>query len=259
MKKVKRFNKKICIVLGVILVITMIMAVGFKFYASNYYKADRKAISEIEQSVSENVQTFKGDDLIVFAPKNSEPKAIIVFYPGGKVQYTAYSGLMYELADRGYTCLLPRMPENLAFLRVGTADDIKNKYPFEVQKYQDIDWYLAGHSLGGVAATQYLAGQEDGMYKGILLCASYTTSDFSKKDIRLLSVFASEDGVINTQSYEESKAKWPSDAEEYVIQGGNHSFFGNYGIQDGDGTPTISNTEQLIEAADAIDTFISKG
>lgn len=259
MKELKRINKKVSRVVGVILVIIMLMAVGFKFYASNYYRADMKAISEIEQSVIENVQTIKGDDLIVFAPKNSEPKAIIVFYPGGKVQYTAYSGLMYELADRGYTCLLPRMPENLAFLRVGTADDIKNKYPFEVQKYQNLDWYLAGHSLGGVAATQYLAGQEDGMYKGIILCASYTTSDFSNKDIRLLSIFASEDGVINTQSYEESKTKWPSDSEEYIIHGGIHSFFGNYGIQDGDGVPTISNTEQLIETADAIDGFISRG
>ena len=97
------------------------------------------------------------------------------------------------------------------------------------------------------------------MYKGILLCASYTTSDFSDKDLRLLSIYASEDGVINTQSYEESKTKWPSDSEEYVIQGGIHSFFGNYGIQDGDGVPTISNTDQLIEAADAIDAFISRG
>ena len=257
MQKVKRISKKIGKAIGVILVVLLILAVGFKIYSNGFYRADLDAIAEIEQSVSENVQTFKGKDVLVFAPLNENPKAIIVFYPGGKVEYTAYSGLMYELAYRGYTCVLPRMPENLAFLRIETIDDIKSEYPFEVEKFQDVDWYLAGHSLGGVAATSYLASQPEGMYKGIILCASYTTSDFSSSNLRLLSLFASEDGVINTASYEDSKKMWPADSKEYVIEGGIHSYFGNYGIQKGDGTPSITNIEQINEAADVIAEFIS--
>ena len=47
-------------------------------------------------------------------------------------------------------------------------------------------------------------------------------------------------------------------SEEYVIKGGIHSYFGSYGLQDGDGTPTITNEQQLVEAADVISTFCSE-
>ena len=35
-----------------------------------------------------------------------------------------------------------------------------------------------------------------------------------------------------------------------VIQGGNHAQFGNYGLQPGDGTATISAADQQRQAAD---------
>jgi hypothetical protein len=35
-----------------------------------------------------------------------------------------------------------------------------------------------------------------------------------------------------------------------VIQGGNHARFGNYGLQPGDGTATISAADQQEQAAD---------
>jgi hypothetical protein len=35
-----------------------------------------------------------------------------------------------------------------------------------------------------------------------------------------------------------------------VIEGGNHAQFGNYGLQPGDGTPTISAADQRMQAAD---------
>ena len=114
---------------------------------------------------------------------------------------------------------------------------------------------MAGHSLGGVAAAQYLHGTQEN-YKGLILCASYTTSDFSDSDIRLLSIYCSEDTVINMDHYNENKTNWPSDHEEYVIEGGIHSYFGNYGIQSGDGEPAISNIEQIEITADTIADWI---
>ena len=44
----------------------------------------------------------------------------------------------------------------------------------------------------------------------------------------------------------------PDDYAELVIEGGNHAQFGDYGAQDGDGTPTITNEEQITRTADAI-------
>ncbi|MEI6101951.1 MAG: alpha/beta hydrolase, partial [Eubacteriales bacterium] len=41
-----------------------------------------------------------------------------------------------------------------------------------------------------------------------------------------------------------------------VLQGGNHAQFGNYGLQQGDGTATISRESQQNQTADAIAGFI---
>ena len=234
----------------------LIFAIVFKIYTGDYYKADSDSIAEIAGKSQGRVQVYSDDDLSVFVPSGSDAKAVIVFYPGGKVEYQSYSGLMYELADRGFLCLLPRMPENLAFLRSNAADIIKSQYPDAAKYAGDLDWYLAGHSLGGVAATTYLGEQEDGIYKGIILCASYPGVDLSKKDVRLLSIYGSEDTVLNKDNYDNSKAFWPSDSEEYVIDGGIHSYFGSYGIQKGDGKPSITNAEQIEIAADVISSFI---
>ncbi len=250
MKKFKRVSKRI---VGIVLLVLLLLAVGFKFYASDYNRSDVEIANEIQEMT--RVYEFPYSDGVIFAPQDQSPKAVIVFYPGGKVEFKAYSGLMRMLADRGYLCILPRMPENLAFLRIDAIDMIVNRYPEEAARVADVDWYMAGHSLGGVAAAQYLHSNQD-EYKGLILCASYTTSDFSDSGLRLLSILGSEDKVINIDNYNENKTNWPKDHEEYVIEGGIHSYFGNYGIQSGDGNPAISNIEQIEKTADAIADWI---
>ena len=76
-------------------------------------------------------------------------------------------------------------------------------------------------------------------------------------DMRLLSILGSNDTVVNMKNYEDSKKNWPADATEYVIQGGIHSYFGNYGIQKGDGEPEITADQQLDETAEVIDEWIA--
>jgi hypothetical protein len=110
--------------------------------------------------------------------------------------------------------------------------------------------------VGGVAAASYLVDGKDADYAGLILCASYTTTDFSDSDIRLLSIYGSDDGILNMSSYDESKKLWPKDSVEHVIEGGIHSFFGSYGIQEGDGMPEISCDKQIQLTADIIDKWI---
>lgn len=106
------------------------------------------------------------------------------------------------------------------------------------------DWYIGGHSLGGSMAASYLVDHiED--YEGLILLGSYSTADLSQSDLAVLSVFGSEDRVMNREKYEESKSNLPSNFTEYIIDGGCHAYFGMYGAQDGDGTPTITNEEQI--------------
>ncbi len=258
-------TKALRIVLILILTTIAFVFVGFKLYTGKYYKADQATIAAIAEEVGDSVSSYTSESGTVFLPKNLDAKAVVIFYPGGKVEYTAYSGLMYELADKGYICVIPKMKGNLAFLDIDAIDDLRKQYAEDVSAANDLDWYLAGHSLGGVAACSYLsdkAKHEEGElvagFKGIILCASYPASSLADTNLRFISILGSEDGVINMEKYEESRSNWPSDSTEQVIDGGIHSYFGCYGIQSGDGTPSVTNRDQLDITADIIDEWIGQ-
>ena len=61
----------------------------------------------------------------------------------------------------------------------------------------------------------------------------------------MLSVYGSEDNVLNREKYDENRSNLPDDFTEIVIDGDCHAYFGMYGAQDGDGTPAITNEEQM--------------
>ena len=225
----------------VLLLVLGIFAGAFLVYVGNYYHADMTAIDAFLPMQS--VNHSEKDGHIVFMPEN--PIAGFVFYPGGKVEYTAYMPLMAALADRGIICVLVKMPFNLAVLDVNAADGIREQYP-EVEK-----WYIGGHSLGGSMAASYLAKHRDG-FEGLVLLGAYSTADLSDSGLRVLSVYGSEDGVMNREKYEKNLTNLPDNFTEIVIDGGIHAYFGMYGRQKGDGEPRISNEEQIFITADII-------
>ncbi len=260
MKKSSRGWKIIKIVFCVIVLAIVVGIAAFNIYTRNYYSGDKEVLDKIESEFEQSVDSFSNDGGSVFLPQNMNPKAVIVFYPGGKVEYSAYNGLMYMLAARGYICLLPKMPENLAVLDIRAVESMSRDRQDELYMVRDLDWYLAGHSLGGVAACKYLKeseGRNVYNYAGMILCASYTTTDFSDTDIRFLSIYGDRDKVLNMHSYDQSREFWPEDSGEVVIDGGIHSYFGSYGIQKGDGVPAVTNEEQLSQTVDIIDSWIS--
>lgn len=248
MKKEENKKKKILKRLIAIIVVFALLLGACAFYVNDYYRADLGAISAFSSSGKIERENLD-DETIVFKPENI--KAGFIFYPGGKVEYTAYIPLMEELAKKDIMCVLLKMPFNLAVLDVNAADGIKEMYP-------DIkNWYLGGHSLGGSMAASYLS-ENFSDFKGLVLLGSYSTEDLSKENIKVLSVFGSEDKVMNKEKYDENKINLPIDFSEEIIDGGCHAYFGMYGAQDGDGEPTITNEEQIQKTAEKINIFIKK-
>ena len=96
--------------------------------------------------------------------------------------------------------------------------------------------------LGGAMAASFIAGHTE-QFSGLVLLGAYSTADLSTSGTAVLSVYGSLDGVMNRQKYEKYKKNLPKDAEEYIIEGGCHAGFGMYGVQKGDGTPTVSSQE----------------
>lgn len=175
----------------------------------------------------------------------------IIFYPGGKVEYTAYAPLMQALAEKGILCLLVKMPFNLAVLDTGAANGLQARYPNVAH------WYMAGHSLGGSMAAVYLNDHPD-QFDGLILLAAYSTADLRQKNLRALTVYGSQDTVLNAERLAQYRDNLPADAQTVVIEGGCHAYFGDYGVQKGDGTPTITREQQVEQTVETITAFTAK-
>ena len=232
------------------LLAALILCGGFAaVYVNDYYHAEEIALEAMATGDGIEVSSWK-DGIIVFQPQT--PTAGMIFYPGGKVEHTAYASLMRACAERGILCVLVKMPCNLAVLDANAADGIVEQFP------QVGQWYIGGHSLGGAMAASYAAKHSDTL-NGLILLAAYSTADLTSTDLAVLSIYGSEDGVLNQEKYEEYRVNLPDNTEEIVLQGGCHAYFGSYGAQDGDGVPTITNEEQICQTADHIALWMDKG
>ena len=154
--------------------------------------------------------------------------------------------LMERCAREGVLAILMPMPFNLAVLAKDAAAFIPEQFP-EVEH-----WYMAGHSLGGSMAASF-AADNTAWVDGLILLAAYSTEDVTA--LPVLSIYGSEDGVLNMEKYDQYRPNLPADLSEHIIKGGNHACFGVYGEQEGDGTATMTNLEQIEQTAKLIAEF----
>ena len=235
-------SKKIKKSFFIILVVLIVLSGGSAIYLGNYYHSvDVEKYMNGSSEVS--VEKF---DKGWFFDGAGEEKALI-FYPGAKVEDLTYASLLKQLAVDGIDCYLVHMPGNLAFMGMNRADKIMETYSYD-------HWYLAGHSLGGAMAAVY-ADKNSEKLDGLIFLAAYSTKDLSDTDLKVLSIYGSNDGVVNMDKVTEGRKLMPSVYEEFCIQGGNHAGYGDYGAQKGDGEADISAKEQQEETAEKIVEF----
>lgn len=230
-------NKKIKIAIVVILLLILGFAL---FYINDYYHAEKVAVDSLNSS--DNVSVIKtSNGMLLDGPGND---TALIFYPGAKVEYTSYAPLFMNLSSQGVDCYLVEMPFNLAFLGQNSADEIIDDGNYS-------HYFLSGHSLGGVMAASYV--NNTNKTDGLILFASYSTSEIEKP---VLSIYGSEDKVLNVEEYNESKEFIDDNLTEFEIPGANHAQFGYYGNQSGDGTAKISAESQQGQCVNEIIEFI---
>ena len=218
-------------------VILLLAALAWILYTSDYYRADETARQAMK---SENIR-ITGTDYGWYFDGPSETEALI-FYPGGKVEETAYAPLLGRLAENGIDVCLVKMPFHLAVFGVNAAERVMKEYSYD-------EWYIGGHSLGGAMAASFAAKHE---LDGVLLLAAYPTKPLEEP---MLLLYGSEDGVLSRDPV--SNASEYGDVEEHVLDGGNHAQFGNYGKQKGDGEAGISSEEQQTQTIWTIRKFVN--
>ena len=229
-------NRKIKIAIILILAIIAVFAI---YYVNDYYHAEKTATDCL--NVSGNVSVVKSSNgLLLDGPGN---ETALIFYPGAKVEYTSYAPLFKNLSSQGIDCYLVEMPFNLAILGQNSADEIIDSGNYS-------HYFISGHSLGGSMAASYVNSTNN--TDGLILFASYPTGEIEKP---VLSIYGSEDKVLNMEKYNESLA-FMDNLTELIIKGGNHAQFGYYGNQSGDGIAGITAESQQNACVNEIIEFI---
>ncbi len=218
-------------ILIVFLVVLLAGLGGFLIYVQDYYRPLPQALTALQSS--DRVSVEEQADLIVFEGKEASDLGL-AFYPGGKVDFRAYAPLMHRLAEEGLTCVLLKVPFQLAVFDIGAANRAKEARP-EIS-----NWLVSGHSLGGAMAASFAADNSTSL-KGIVLLAAYPTKE---TDLPALVLYGSKDLVVNREKLLASESLLLQDRTFFEIEGGNHAYFGDYGEQGGDGQATISRQEQ---------------
>lgn len=250
--------------------VLVILLINRKHKVKNYVKAIVIPVSSlalivsfvliyfaINYKASDEAKSYLNDDAVVsvtdekswyrFDNQNSDENAI-VFYAGAKVDPVAYSPLCSQIAHQGIDVYMVKSPLYFPLLSVNAASEVAG-----LKRHTNL--YMMGHSLGGTSAALFLSGNKDETFKGIVFLASYPSRELNDS-YRCLSIYGTNDMVLNKAEYEKSRSNFPAKTTEIVIDGGNHSNFGDYGFQRGDGVASISRDEQTRQTKNAVVDFI---
>ena len=203
------------------------------------------ALPETAACWIDNPQARIERDRISFLPPEGSATTGVIIYPGGNVDFHAYAPLAGRISASRYPVFVQRMPLNLAVFGIQRGTRIMDDYP-------DIEhWLLVGHSLGGAMAAR-LSLQHTDRVQGLVLLAAYPDVDLSQSGLFVISLYGSQDGVLNMERLEASLPLLPAQAEVTRIPGANHAGFGHYGPQKGDQEPLITREEQQNITAQAV-------
>lgn len=228
-----KFGKKLTLA---IIVIPVLSIAAFIFWISSSYKPMQDALDIMRPT---DYIEFKNSNWIEFSYKNAPVKKAVIIYPAEKVDSEAYAPLAKNIAANGYKAIVARMPLDLAIISPNIAKNVISHYP-NIE-----EWYLAGHSLGGVMAAKFAYSHQNEV-KGLILLAAYPdpNNNLSSSNIKVLSLYGTNDGFVTKDKINDSKLLLPSETKFVSIDGGNHSQMGWYGFQAGDINATISREDQ---------------
>lgn len=239
----KRKWPKIVAWTGIILVLLVVAMLVYLNSATYSPSAEAEAAFRSDHKVTvtevKDGYKFEPEEGAILQPN-------IIFYPGGLVEPKSYSTFARALAESGHRVYIAEMPFNLAMFGQNKALSFIDEYPDEA-------FIIGGHSLGGAFAARFASKNAD-VLKGVYFMASYADEGGSLKDsgLSVLQITGTDDGVLNQEVWEESKANLPAETVFISIDGGNHGQFGSYGMQKGDNAPGMEEQQQLKSVVAAL-------
>lgn len=229
---------------GVAIVLALLVGGFIAWTQIGVMQADPEQLASVRENSA--ITVTDAEEGIVLSPADGESDTGLVFIPGAKVDPWAYAAILQGLAEDGTTVVITRPWLNLAFF------DPRGLDAFTSAASDVSVWGVGGHSLGGVRACQLSADAD-----ALVLFASYCANDLSDSGLPVLSLAGSEDGLSTPEKVADARDQLPADAQMVEIEGAAHASFGDYGVQSGDGTPTISTEEMHAEVTQLTTDFFA--
>jgi dienelactone hydrolase len=226
--------------------------VGFLAWAHTVYPADRVATIDVFRSGQ--VEVSDRERAIIIRPQSEEPllaDTVLVFYPGGRVDPYAYLPPLAHTAEAtGLRVVIPKAPLNLAIT------DTRDIQQLASLAGPHSTVAAGGHSLGGVRGCLQA---DSPLVSHLVLFASYCANDLtSRSDLTVLTVLGSTDGLTDPAQVTDSAILLPGEPATVTIVGANHSSFGAYGPQSGDGPSRIQAERMYEQLTQYLANFLSQ-
>jgi hypothetical protein len=218
-----------------------------------WYLQPQPLLPEAQESLGAKPDTAftKVGDNFEWMPPSMHYSVGLIVYPGAKVPPAAYGPVAQRIAAHGYLVVVVSMPLNLAILDIDAAKPVMASHP-EVMR-----WAIAGHSLGGAMAAQFISGNH-GVMRGLALWAAYPATDISGSGVACTSVYGTLDAGADKMASADTRRLLPADCVFVPVEGGNHEQMGYYTGQPNDPPATISRDEQQAAVAQATLEMLAK-
>ena len=207
---------------------------------------------------------------IFLPPQSRQSKSYAVGFlmlPGALVEHNAYAAVLSKLSDTGILVVIQNCePMRLASESFQSTEQSLKAIIHQIKEQHGISaekWSIGGHSMGGYTA-MVIAKKTD-YYASLVLYGVNKNYEIEKTAIRTLAITASNDGLQHSPMADIStfeswdKPEYEGRLHHVVIEGGNHSGFGDYPRQTfplPDGERTILLEEQHRQIVEVTAKFL---
>lgn len=219
-------------------------------------RVSQPAALALQALESDERVSVEAGDWIVMSPVAGADTGLI-FYHGGETDPRVYARPLRAIAEQGYLVVAVTMPRYLAVMAPYKADEV-------IEHFSEISvWAIAGHSMGGAMAAQYVY-KKPGKVDGLLFWDAYPPSDIdlSQTEVLVAQIYRTDMNGNAPDNFREVDHLLPEDTLRFPIKGADHTYFGDYILASHRPEPKaeISLEEQMaividssIEFMDALD------